>query len=359
MLSLTVLKKNPSLGQFVLPTPIFATTSNAGFRRETDKTWRDYVNTWIDFNKGLGFIRNAIITNMELVGVTEADIPPGVRCKVSQTWGSLDPRAPLHSLSRLRERVGVRVSPLGRLPKRMEPSPGASRRPLPQAGEVQRARGSNFPSHLATEVRNSMYQWDFGILWSYRWLFLNGLGVTVGFTVVIVVLGLVFGLFGAFGSLSRFKAVRLIALTFIEAFRCTPILVQLIWFYYALPILAGVEMTPITASALALSLYGGSFYSEIIRGGIISIDRGQSEAGAALGMTPGQAMRRIVLPQAIKRMIPALMNQSIIQFKNTSLVSVLAVPDLVYQSQVAAHDSYRPLETYTAVAVAYAAILIP
>lgn len=78
MLSLTVLKKNPSLGQFVLPTPIFATTSNAGFRRENDKTWRDYVNTWIDFNKGLGFIRNAIITNMELVGVTEADIPPGV-----------------------------------------------------------------------------------------------------------------------------------------------------------------------------------------------------------------------------------------------------------------------------------------
>ena len=76
-------------------------------------------------------------------------------------------------------------------------------------------------------------------------------------------------------------------------------------------------------------------------------------------MTPGQSMRRIVLPQAIKRMIPALMNQSIIQFKNTSLVSVLAVPDLVYQSQVAAHDSYRPLETYTAVAVAYAAILIP
>ncbi|WP_035669185.1 transporter substrate-binding domain-containing protein [Bradyrhizobium liaoningense] len=78
MLSLTVLKKNPSLGQLVLPTPIFATTSNAGFRRETDKTWRDYVNTWIDFNKGLGFIRNAIITNMELVGLTEADIPPGV-----------------------------------------------------------------------------------------------------------------------------------------------------------------------------------------------------------------------------------------------------------------------------------------
>src|SRR6478672_8853608 len=176
-----------------------------------------------------------------------------------------------------------------------------------------------------------MYRWDFSILWSYRWLFLNGLGVTVGFTVVIVLLGLLFGLIAALCMLSRFGWLRAIALIFVEAFRCTPILVQLIWFYYALPILAGVEMTPIAASALALSLYGGSFYSEIIRGGIISIDRGQSEAGAALGMTPSQSMRRIVLPQAIKRMIPALMNQSIIQFKNTSLVSVLAVPDLVYQ----------------------------
>ncbi len=135
-------------------------------------------------------------------------------------------------------------------------------------GEAQCERGAANPNFFATEVRKNMYQWDFGILWSYRWLFLNGLGVTVGFTVVIVVLGLVFGLFGAFGSLSRLKAVRLVALTFIEAFRCTPILVQLIWFYYALPILAGVEMTPITASALALSLYGGSFYSEIFRGGI-------------------------------------------------------------------------------------------
>ncbi|MGY3406177.1 His/Glu/Gln/Arg/opine family amino acid ABC transporter permease subunit [Bradyrhizobium sp. GM5.1] len=132
-----------------------------------------------------------------------------------------------------------------------------------------------------------MYQWDFGILWSYRWLFLNGLGVTVGFTVVIVVLGLVFGLFGAFGTLSRFRAVRLLALTFIEAFRCTPILVQLIWFYYALPILAGVEMTPITASALALSLYGGSFYSEIIRGGIISIDRGPVRSRCRARYDPG------------------------------------------------------------------------
>jgi polar amino acid transport system permease protein len=204
-----------------------------------------------------------------------------------------------------------------------------------------------------------MYQWDFGILWGYRWLFLWGLGVTVGLTVAIVVLGLLSGLITAFGSMSRYRPLQWISVAVIEMFRCTPILVQLIWFYYALPILAGIEMTPITASILALSLYGGSFYSEIIRAGVVSIDGGQSEAGLALGMTPAQTMRRIVLPQAVKRMIPALMNQSIIQFKNTSLVSVLAVPDLVYQSQIAAHDSYRPLETYTAVAVAYFVILFP
>lgn len=204
-----------------------------------------------------------------------------------------------------------------------------------------------------------MYQWDFVSLWAYRWLFLQGLGVTVAFTAAIVALGLVVGLVSAMLSLSKWAAPRWIARAFVEIFRCTPVLVQLVWFYYALPVLSGVAMSAVTASVLALSLYGASFYSEIIRGGVVSIDRGQSEAGAALGMTPGQTMRRVVLPQALKRMVPPLMNQSIIQFKNTSLVSTLAVPDLLYQAQIAAHDSYRPLEVYTAIALAYFALLFP
>lgn len=78
MLSATMLKKNAALGELVVPTPTFATTSNAGMRREADKTWRDFVNTWIDFNRGLGFVRSVIVKNMESVGVTEADLPPGV-----------------------------------------------------------------------------------------------------------------------------------------------------------------------------------------------------------------------------------------------------------------------------------------
>ncbi len=204
-----------------------------------------------------------------------------------------------------------------------------------------------------------MYEWDFSILWGYRWLLLQGLGVTVAFTAATVIGGLVIGMTAAICLLSRFRIMRGFALGFIEVFRCTPVLVQLIWCYYALPMIAGIEMTPITASLLALSCYGGSFYAEIIRGGIVSIDPGQSEAASALGMTPALAMRRIILPQALRRMLPALMNQSILQFKNTSLVSVLAVPDLVYQGQIAAHDSFRPLETYSAVAVAYFMILFP
>jgi len=120
-----------------------------------------------------------------------------------------------------------------------------------------------------------------------------------------------------------------------------------------------VEMTAVTASVISLSLYGGAFYSEIVRGGINAIDIGQVNAAKALGMTPTQSMIHVILPQAFKKMLPPLVSQSIMQLKNTSLLSVLAVPDLLYQAQSAAHDSYRPLELYTIVAVCYFAVLFP
>ncbi|KAA0684474.1 amino acid ABC transporter permease [Azospirillum brasilense] len=204
-----------------------------------------------------------------------------------------------------------------------------------------------------------MYTFNFEMLWGYRWLFLNGTLVTIGLTAAVVVLGLLLGLIGGLAQLSRFAVLRWISWAYIELFRCTPLLVQLLWFYYALPMLTGIQIDAVTASVLTLSLYGGSFYAEVIRGGVVSIEAGQSEAGLALGMTPAKVMRRIVLPQAVKRMIPPLMNQSIIQFKNTSLVSVVAVPDLLYQGQVAATDTFRPLEVYTIVALIYFVVLVP
>ena len=204
-----------------------------------------------------------------------------------------------------------------------------------------------------------MYEWDFSLLWTYKTLLLQGIGYTLLFTAICVVGGLAVGLIAGLGRLSSSKWITTPLRAFVEVFRCTPVLVQLVWFYYALPVLTGIEMSAPMAAGICLSLYGGAFYSEIIRGGIISIDPGQTEAGQAIGMTHFQVMRRIILPQAFKRMVPPLMSQSIMQLKNTSLLSVLAVPDLLYQGQVIAHDTYRPLEVYTFIAVAYFIILLP
>lgn len=204
-----------------------------------------------------------------------------------------------------------------------------------------------------------MYHWDFGVLWTYRTLLVAGLAYTLLFTVICVVLGLAVGLVTGVGRLSANRFITAPLRAYVELFRCTPVLVQLVWFYYALPVLTGVQISATLAATLCLSLYGGAFYSEIIRGGIISTDAGQIEAARALGMRRYQVLRRVVLPQALKRMVPPLMSQSIMQLKNTSLLSVLAVPDLLYQGQVIAHETYRPLELYTFIAIAYFAVLLP
>lgn len=204
-----------------------------------------------------------------------------------------------------------------------------------------------------------MYEWDFAFLWKYRMLLVGGVGYTLLFTVICVLGGLAVGLVAGLGRLSSNKIITAPLRAFVEVFRCTPVLVQLVWFYYALPVLTGIEMSAPVAAALCLSLYGGAFYSEIIRGGIISTDIGQTEAGQAIGMTRFQVMHRIILPQAFRKMIPPLVNQSILQLKNTSLLMVLAVPDLLYQGQVIAHDTYRPLEVYTFIAITYFLILFP
>lgn len=203
------------------------------------------------------------------------------------------------------------------------------------------------------------YHWNFASLWEYRTLIVAGLGYTLAFTVLCIVLGLLAGLVSGMGRLSSNPFVAGPLRAYVEVFRCTPVLVQLVWFYYALPVLMGIEMSAPFAAGLCLSLYGGAFYSEIIRGGIIATDAGQIEAGKALGMTRAQVMRRVVLPQAFKRMVPPLMSQSIMQLKNTSLLSVLAVPDLLYQGQIIAHETFRPLEIYTLIAVLYFVVLLP
>jgi polar amino acid transport system permease protein len=203
------------------------------------------------------------------------------------------------------------------------------------------------------------YQWDFGTLLQYRGLIWIGALTTIGFTLLTALFGLVVGVVVALGRLTGRKWVSAPLVALVEVFRCTPVLVQLVWCYYALPVLIGLEMSPSTAAALTLSLYGGSFYAEIIRGGIASVEAGQWDAARALGLTRLKLMRLVIMPQALKRMVPPLVNQTILQLKNTSLVSVLAVPDLLYQGQLITSATYRPLETYSVVAVIYFLLLFP
>ena len=204
-----------------------------------------------------------------------------------------------------------------------------------------------------------MYTWSFAPIIQASDLFLWGAWITVVYTAGSIAIGLVLGLGVCFARLSGIGPLNWFAQGFQELFRCTPLLVQLLWIYYALPLLLGFDMPNWAAALLTLSLYAAAFYAEVFRGGIVSIDKGQFEAGAAIGMSGWQVMRRIILPQAVRRMMPAFINQSVTQFKNTSLVSVISVADLTYMASIVNGQTYRPLESYTVVAVLYFVILFP
>jgi len=203
------------------------------------------------------------------------------------------------------------------------------------------------------------YHWDFLFLLPYASLFWRGVLVTLAYTIGTVLLGLLLGLLVGLGRLSHSKLLNLPLIAYIEAFRCTPLLVQLVWFYYALPVLLGIQIPAVVAAVMTLSLYTGAFYAEIFRGGIVSIEQGQWDAARALGLGRWHTMRLVILPQAIRRMVPPFVNQSITQLKNTSLVSTIAVPDLLYNGTLITGDTYRPLEVYTVVALIYFALLFP
>jgi polar amino acid transport system permease protein len=203
------------------------------------------------------------------------------------------------------------------------------------------------------------YKWDFSLVPNYLNFWLKGLGVTLAYSVGTILGGLIIGVICGMLLLARTKWVTLPVHYYVEVFRCTPLLVQIVWFYFALPIVLQIELPDWFAAGLGLTLYMGAFATEIFRGGIISIDKGQWQASRALGMTWPELMRNIILPQAIKRMVPPFVNQSIIQLKNTSLLYVVAIPDLMYTGSIIVSDTFRPLEVYTVVAISYFVILYP
>ena len=202
------------------------------------------------------------------------------------------------------------------------------------------------------------YEFDWTAVLSLK-LWLPALLTTLAYAIGTIAAGLLIGVLVGVLMLSPRLAIRTPANIYVQIFRCTPLMVQIVWFYYALPILTDVSIPAWIAAGLGLALYMGAFCAEIFRGGVISIERGQWNAARALGMSYTQLMGHIILPQAARRMVPPFVNQSVLQLKNTSLLYVVAVPDLMYTSYELAARTFRPLETYTAVAIIYFIILYP
>lgn len=184
---------------------------------------------------------------------------------------------------------------------------------------------------------------------------LLGIGamVTIEITAVAVALGTLIGLFVGIAELSRYWYFRVPSKIYVDFIRGTPLLVQIFIIYFALPIILGVRVEPFVAAVAACSINSGAYVAEIFRAGIQSIDKGQMEAGRSLGMSWGQTMIHIVIPQAFRRIIPQLGNEFIAMLKDSSLVSVIGFEELTRKGQLIIASTYGSLEIWTAVAIIY------
>lgn len=194
---------------------------------------------------------------------------------------------------------------------------------------------------------------DFSPVWAGWPQLLHGALVTVEITAVSLLLGCVLGLLIGIGRLNpRRRIVYGVCTAYLAAIRGTPLLVQLFIWFFGLPEF-GIMLPAFACGMLGLGIYSAAYVSEIVRGAIQSVDRGQVEAARSIGLSAGQAMRSVILPQAIVRMIPPLGNEFIALIKNSALVSLLTIHDLMHEGQKIISVSYRSLEVYLAIAVIY------
>jgi His/Glu/Gln/Arg/opine family amino acid ABC transporter permease subunit len=187
---------------------------------------------------------------------------------------------------------------------------------------------------------------------------LAGLLITIELTFVVIILSLGFALLVALGGMSRWPLLRWPIKAYIEIMRGTPLLLQLIYIYYVLPEV-GIRLNAFVAGVVGLSLNYSAYISEVYRGGILAVPKGQHDAAAALGMTPVLAMRRIVLPQAIRIAIPTLGNYFISLFKDTALCSVVSIQEVVFTAQILAARNFQYFTLYTVVAAMYFLVSFP
>jgi polar amino acid transport system permease protein len=197
------------------------------------------------------------------------------------------------------------------------------------------------------------YSLDFSWMASGLAVLWRGLSITILIALCANAIGVVAGFVVGMLTQSKSRLVRFPVSAFIEFFRCTPALVQVVWFFYCVPIIFNVFLTPVTMGILAISLNLSAFNAEAYRAGIQSVPRDQLDAGVALGFSPFQRTTLIVLPHAFRMAMPVLVTNGISALQQTSLLSVVAIQELMYRGKEIASDTYRPLEVFTTVGVMY------
>lgn len=205
---------------------------------------------------------------------------------------------------------------------------------------------------------------DVGVFWEYRAVLLRGLAVNfyVFFAAAALALGL--GLAAALLRVSRFRPFRAVGTLHVEIFRNAPDYVMIVWVHFVLPLLIGsllarrLELNPFVSAVVALGFVYSGYFAETFRAGIEAIPVGHLEAARACGMSERQILWRIILPQVVRRMLPESINQFISLFKATTIVSLIAVPDLMYQVSMITQQEMRPLPLYTGAALTYFVIIL-
>lgn len=188
-------------------------------------------------------------------------------------------------------------------------------------------------------------------------MLLLGIGETIKIAALALIIALFIGLFIGLFRISKNRILKAIAAFYVYLIRGTPLLVQILFIYFGMPVALGIRISPYTAGVVSISINAGAYLVEIFRAGIESIDRGQMEAGRSIGFSYGQAMRIIILPQAVKRMIPAFVNQFIVSIKDTSLLSVIGIAELTMQGQSIYAMNFRAFEILSAVGLFYLVLL--
>ena len=203
------------------------------------------------------------------------------------------------------------------------------------------------------------YQFRWDTVWGSFDFLMGGLQMTLIISAITLVLAMAGGLVIALLDMSRFRALRWIGVTIGEIVRNTPILVQLLWVYYVLPIVFSVRIESLTALVVGLSLYQAAFISEVYRSGIQGVPIGHREAAQVLGLTPIQSFFRIVLPQAVRMTLPPLASNFVQLIKFSSLGAVISVSEITRRGMELSSSTFRPLEIFTFIAVVYFVICWP